>query len=67
MQSIIVNRLYTPIKLIDSAKSTKFEKEWDKTNKKLTQLNTKAMNILYCTLDVNEFNYISTYIFAKKI
>ena len=25
----------------------------------MAQLNTKAMNILYCSLDINEFNKIS--------
>ena len=35
--------------------------------KKIAQLNTKAINILYYTLDANEFNHISTCISAKKI
>ena len=33
----------------------------------MAQLNAKAMNILYCALDANEFNCISTCISAKKI
>ena len=33
----------------------------------MAQLNAKAMNILYCALDANEFNRISTCMSAKKI
>ena len=47
--------------------STKSEKEWDKVDKKMAQLNAKSMNILYCALDANEFNHISTCMSAKKI
>ena len=33
----------------------------------MAQLNAKAINILYYTLDANEFNHISTCMLAKKI
>ena len=33
----------------------------------MAQLNAKAMNILYCVLDANEFNRISICTSAKKI
>ena len=33
----------------------------------MAQLNAKAMNVLYCALDANEFNRISTCMSAKKI
>ena len=66
MQSIIVNRLHTPIKLIDGVSLLKLEGEWDEFDKKMAQLNAKAMNVLYCTLDANKFNYISTCNSAKK-
>ena len=33
----------------------------------MAQLNAKVMNVLYCALDVNEFNRISTCMSAKKI
>ncbi|EHA8589286.1 hypothetical protein COCNU_scaffold008870G000020 [Cocos nucifera] len=33
----------------------------------MTQLNAKAMNILSCLLDINEFNIISSCISAKQI
>ena len=46
-------------KIIDGEESTKPEKEWDEVDKKLAQLNAKAMNVLYCALDVSEFNHIS--------
>ena len=67
MQSIIVNGAHTPTKIIDSVESTKSKREWDKVDKKMTQLNTKAINVLYYALDANEFNHISTCISAKKI
>ena len=50
MWSIIVNGPHTPTKLIDGVKSTKSEKEWDEVDKKMTQLNAKAMNVLYYAL-----------------
>ena len=33
----------------------------------MAQLNVKAMNLLCCALDANEFNKISGYILSKKI
>ena len=67
MWSIIVNGPYTPTRIIDGVESTKPEKEWDEVDKKIAQLNAKAMNILYCALDANEFNHISICMSAKKI
>ena len=67
MWSIIVNGPHTPTKIIDGVESTKPEKEWDEVDKKMAQLNAKAINILYCALDANEFNRISTCMSAKKI
>ena len=43
------------------------EGEWDEFDKKMTQLNAKAMNVLYYALDVNKFNHISTCNLAKEI
>ena len=57
----------TPTKIIDGVESAKPEKEWDEVDKKMAQLNAKAMNILYCALDANEFNHILTYLSAKEI
>ena len=67
MWSIIVNRPYTPTKIINDVESTKSERKWDEINKKIAQFNAKAMNILYYALDTNEFNHISTCMSAKKI
>ena len=59
MWSVIVNRAHTSTKLINGVFLSKSKGEWDKLDMKMTQLNAKAMNILYCTLDANEFNHIS--------
>ena len=67
MWSIIVNGPHTPTKIIDGVESAKSEKEWDEVDKKMAQLNAKAMNVLYCALDANEFNRISTCSSAKEI
>ena len=50
MWSIIVNRPHTSTKIIDGVESTKSKKEWDEIDKKMAQLNAKAMNVLYCAL-----------------
>ena len=67
MWSIIVNGSHTLTKLIDGISLLKPEGEWDEFNKKIAQLNAKVMNILYCALDTNKFNRISTYNSAKEI
>ena len=67
MWSIIVNRPHTTTKIIDGVESIKPEKEWDEVDKKMAQLNAKAIDVLYCALDANEFNRISTCMSAKKI
>ena len=67
IQSILVNGPHTPTKLMDGLESTKFKKEWDEIDKKMAQLNAKIMNVLYCTLDANEFNHILTYVSTKEI
>ena len=41
--------------------------EWDELNKKMAQFNAKVINILYCALDANEFNHISTCNSTKEI
>ena len=53
--------------LVNGVLSPKPEKDWDDVDKRLVQLDAKAMNILYCTLDINEFNWISIYMSAKEI
>ena len=50
--------------IINGSHIPKALKEHDK---KMAQLNAKAMNILYCSLELNVFNAISSYISAKHV
>ena len=54
--SIIINRLSTPTIIVNGNVTPKFEKDCDDNDKKIAQLNAKAINILYCLLDANKFN-----------
>ena len=54
---MIVNNMCVP----------KSEKNWNANDKMIAQLNAKAINVLYCSLNVYEFNRISTYKLAKEI
>ena len=54
--SVIINGPHTPTITIDGKVVPKSKKDQDDIDKKMTQLNTKAMNVLYCSLDINEFN-----------
>ena len=65
--SVIINGPHTPTVVINGIPTPKLEKDWDDSDKKLVQLNAKAMNVLYCAPDANEFNRISTCSSAKKI
>ena len=67
IQSIIVNGPHTPTKIINGKELIKFEKKWNEIDKKMAQLNARAMNVLYYALDANEFNHILTCMSAKKI
>jgi hypothetical protein len=51
----------------DKEGKLKDEKDWDDADLKLMSLNSKAMNVLYCALDANEFNRISGCDTAKEI
>ena len=46
---------------------TKPESSWDENDLKMLQSNPKAMNVLYCALDPNEYNRILTCESAKEI
>lgn len=46
---------------------SKPKKDWDKFDKNMAQLNTKAIYIFYCSFDIYEFNRILTCTYAKKI
>ena len=53
---------------VDGVSISKPKKDWDdEYDKKQAQLNAKAMNVLYYTLDANKFNRISTCLSTKKI
>ena len=34
------------------------KQEWDELDKKKVQLNVKSVYILYCAIDINEFNHV---------
>ena len=55
------------MKIVNKTKVIKTEEEWDKDDSRLIQLNAKAINMLYCALDANEFNRISACESAKEI
>ena len=57
ISTIVVHKVFLP----------KPKKNWDKHDKKMAQLNAKIINILYYSLDVHEFNRISTCTSVKKI
>ena len=67
MWSVIVNGLHIPTHTRNNLVTLKLEIDWDDHDKRMTQLNTKAINVLYCALNVNEFNRISTCNSAKEI
>jgi hypothetical protein len=56
---IIRDDPYIPTKIVNETKVSKDEEEWDERDSRLIQLNAKAINMLYCALDANEFNRIS--------
>ena len=64
--SIIVNGPHVPTYTIKNLMALKPEKELDENDKKLAQLNAKAINMLYCSLDINEFNRMLICASAKE-
>jgi len=58
---------HTPTINVNDIEVPKPEKDWDENDMKLAELSAKAMNLLYCALDPNEFNRISTCNSAKEI
>ena len=65
--SIITTGPHCPTKIIDGISTLKPEREWNEQDWKLAQLNAKAMNVLYCVLDINKFNRISVCTSTKLI
>ena len=64
---IIVSGPHTPIKIINNILIFKAKSEWNENDERMAQLNAKAMNLLYCALDTNEFKRILGCILAKEI
>ena len=67
LQRVTIKGSYTPTIKVDGKDVLKPEEDWDELDMKFIELNAKAINILYYTLDANEFNHISTYLSTKKI
>ena len=67
MWSMIVNNPHIPTHTVENIIILKSKKDWDDNDKRMAQLNTKAINVLYYGIGVNEFNRISICSFAKKI
>lgn len=57
MWGIIVNGPYTLTNMVDGVFDPKSKNEQDDMDKKVAQINIKAINILYCSLDANGFCY----------
>ena len=53
--------------MVNGIASLKPEEDWNEQDIKKIELNAKAMNLLYCALDPNEFNRVSTCSSAKEI
>ena len=64
---VIINGPSTPTHTVDGTIVPKPERDWNDNDRRMAQLNAKAINILYCSLDSNEFNRISTCNSAKEI
>ena len=64
---IIVSGPHIPSILVNGISIPKLEEDWNEYDIKQIEINAKAMNLLYCALDFNEFNRISSCTSAKKI
>ena len=67
MWGVMTRGQHTSTIEINGVSHLKPKKDCDERDKKMAQLNTKAINVLYYSLDVNEFNRISTCTSVKKI
>ena len=64
---VIEDGSYIPSKLENGVMVPKPKHEWDELDRKKVQLNAKAVFILYCAIDRNEFNCIWQCKSAKEI
>ena len=53
---VIMKGPYIPTINVDGVDMPKPEEDWDDQEMKKGELNAKAMNLLYCAIDPNEFN-----------
>ena len=65
--TMIINGPHIFSKRVNNVSILKPENEWDEYDKRMTQLNAKTMNLLYCVLSTSEFNRIFTYSSTKEI
>ena len=52
---MIINDPHVPSKIVNNVSIPKPKNEWDEYDERMAQLNTKAMNLLYCPLSASEF------------
>ena len=64
---IIINGPHIPTHSLNNLVTLKLENEQDDNDRRMAQLNAKAVNALYCALSVSKFNRISSCTSAKKI
>ena len=64
---MIINGSHISSKIVNNIFIPKPKNEWDENDKRLAQLNTKAMNLLYYALSASEYNRIFTCTSAKEI
>ena len=64
---VVTNGPHTTIIVVNGIQTPKPIQEYNENDKKLAFMNVKAMNILYCALERNEFNHIPTCINAHDI
>ena len=67
LQRIIVSGPKIPTIKVEGKDEPKSESTWNEKDLKMLQSNAKAMNILYCALDPNKYNRISTCKSTKEI
>ena len=62
-----MNGPHIPTHSINNLVTLKPKNEWDDNDRRMAQLNAKAINILYYTLSVNEFNRVYSCSSTKEI
>ena len=67
MWSTIINGPHILTHIVKNIVILKLKKYHDENDKRMAQLNSKTINVLYCALGVNEFNRISICSSTKEI